>query len=126
MTEDRLLQIEALLEAATPGPWSVTVTREDDTSEFHDPLVPPVRWDWEIGTEDSVVIDGIEYGRPEVDPSANLAFIAASPAIVAELLAEVKRLREDLDRAQLASIEARNPGIDMDAVRHFRSTGKLP
>jgi len=37
------------------------------------------------------------------------------------LLAENKRLREQLDAAQLRSIEARNPGIDMDDVRRTRA-----
>ena len=35
--------------------------------------------------------------------------------------AEVRQLREQLDAAQLRSIEARNPGIDMDEVRAFRA-----
>ena len=34
-----------------------------------------------------------------------------------DLLAEVRRLRADLERARLRSIEARNPGIDMERVK---------
>ena len=34
---------------------------------------------------------------------------------------EARQLREQLDAAQLRSIEARNPGIDMDEVRAFRA-----
>ena len=34
-----------------------------------------------------------------------------------DLLAEVRRLRADLERAQLRSIEARNPGSDMERVK---------
>ena len=56
-----------------------------------------------------------------------LAEIEALPAsggffgcAVTDLLAEVDRLRSDLDAAQLARIEAQNPGIDMDAVRAHR------
>ncbi len=37
------------------------------------------------------------------------------------LVAEVRRLRAELDQAQLRSIEARNPGIDMDDVRRLRA-----
>lgn len=33
----------------------------------------------------------------------------------------VARLSEQLDNAQLRSIEARNPGIDMDEVRRIRA-----
>lgn len=40
---------------------------------------------------------------------------------VAGLCAEVERLRAELDEAQLRSIEARNPGIDMDEVRRTRA-----
>jgi hypothetical protein len=33
------------------------------------------------------------------------------------------RLEQELDAAQLRSIEARNPGIDMDEIRRTRSQG---
>ena len=36
------------------------------------------------------------------------------------VLAEVLRMKAELDRAQLRSIEASNPGIDMDEVRRVR------
>ena len=36
---------------------------------------------------------------------------------------EIERLRSELDAAQLRSIEARNPGIDMDDVRRRRASG---
>lgn len=39
---------------------------------------------------------------------------------VERLRAEVDRLTKALDAAQLHSIEASNPGIDMDAVREYR------
>jgi len=38
-----------------------------------------------------------------------------------DLIAEVRRLRAKLDEAQLRSIEARNPGIDMERVRRERA-----
>lgn len=37
--------------------------------------------------------------------------------------AENKELREALDQAQLHSIEARNPGIDMEEVKRIRRGG---
>lgn len=37
------------------------------------------------------------------------------------LLGEVKRLQTALDESQLRSIEARNPGIDLDDVRRIRA-----
>lgn len=39
------------------------------------------------------------------------------------VLAEVLRLKSELDRAQLRAIEASNPGIDMTEVRKYRSRG---
>lgn len=42
---------------------------------------------------------------------------------VLKLEAENERLRRELDEAQLRSIEARNPGIDMDEVRRLRASG---
>lgn len=42
-------------------------------------------------------------------------------AEIERLKAENERLRAELDAAQLRSIEARNPGIDMDTVRAERA-----
>jgi hypothetical protein len=39
-------------------------------------------------------------------------------------LDEIDRLRQALNEAQERSIEARNPGIDMDEVRRIRAGGK--
>lgn len=40
---------------------------------------------------------------------------------VRELHAKNERLREQLDEAQLRSIEARNPGIDIEQVKRIRA-----
>lgn len=50
--------------------------------------------------------------------------IETFPPLV-EARAENERLREALDEAQLRSIEARNPGIDMDEVRRSRAAASL-
>ena len=42
------------------------------------------------------------------------------------LTAERDRYREALERANLALIEARNPGIDMEAVKRQRSAALAP
>jgi hypothetical protein len=47
--------------------------------------------------------------------------VAVMASELDDLEAECARLREDLDAAQLRSIEARNPGIDMDEVRASRA-----
>lgn len=51
------------------------------------------------------------------------AYYESHPGTVETLTAaaaEIERLRAELDEAQLASIEARNPGIDMDEVKRLR------
>jgi hypothetical protein len=46
--------------------------------------------------------------------------------LIVDLAAEVRALRDQLNEAQLRSIEARNPGIDMDEVRRLRAAGRPP
>ncbi len=50
----------------------------------------------------------------------------ASRPSEAMLADEIRRLRAALDEAQLRSIEASNPGIDMDEVRRERATPNPP
>jgi hypothetical protein len=52
--------------------------------------------------------------------------------IYQESCAEIKRLRlqvsdleDKLDESQIRSIEARNPGIDLNEVRYFRTFGHM-
>lgn len=40
-----------------------------------------------------------------------------------DLVWEIRKLRADVNRLQLALIEANNPGIDMDLVRKERQNG---
>lgn len=40
---------------------------------------------------------------------------------IVELIEEVERLEKELEEAQLARIEAQNPGIDIDKVREARA-----
>jgi hypothetical protein len=46
--------------------------------------------------------------------------------LIGDLYTEVRALRDQLNEAQLRSIEARNPGIDMDEVRRLRAAGRPP
>ncbi len=43
------------------------------------------------------------------------------PGTVKKLIDEIRQLQRDLDAAQLRSIEARNPGIDMEEVKRLRA-----
>lgn len=56
---------------------------------------------------------------------ARTVALAEADAENQRLSAENARLREALDEAQLRSIEARNPGIDMDEVRRTRDAASL-
>jgi hypothetical protein len=104
--------IKARAEAATPGPWKL--------------------WGMSVQSD--------RHGTGEVDYSQTIAqtldpdrglrtfnaqFIAHAREDVPALVVEVERLRKELDEAQLRSIEARNPGIDMEAVKAQRAAGRM-
>ena len=85
MTQQELDALKALADAATPGPWESELTGGCYTV-------------W--GKADAMGYDGIvttDYLNPRLDDSSNAAFIAAARAAVPALLAEVERLREELD-----------------------------
>lgn len=42
------------------------------------------------------------------------------------LIARIAQLEAELEEAQLRSIEARNPGIDIEEVRRLRANQKQP
>ena len=56
----------------------------------------------------------------------HVATIANWHQLARDAAAEVRALRDQLNEAQLRSIEARNPGIDMDEVRRLRAAGRPP
>ena len=64
----------------------------------------------------------LRYGVTGTDPANVSGATNEDVAEAAEqLLAEVRRLRAKLEEAQLQSIEARNPGIDMERVKRVRA-----
>lgn len=66
----------------------------------------------------------LEYWRsPTGEALAPPGMVELARQNVADLVAEVNDLRARLDAAHLSDIEARNPGIDMDAVRASRARG---
>lgn len=91
VTAERLSEIAALCEAATPGPW-----RQDCQIRV-------------VAGPDSNPTDIIDYDHalhgepPSASEIADLAFIAASRTAIPELLAEITRLRADLDHASTYS-----------------------
>lgn len=81
---DRLTEIRARMDAATPGPWSVH-DHYDDAYQFDGMSV--------VADEETVV-------GPEDRHNRNLDLIAHAPEDIAWLLAEVAQLRADLERAR--------------------------
>jgi hypothetical protein len=95
---DPVAEAKTLLAGATPGPWSLNQP------------------DYSV-----IVLRGDGYTLLRAPTHRDAALIAATPRLLAALVAEVERLREELDAAQLRSIEARNPGIDMEEVKAHRA-----
>jgi hypothetical protein len=76
-------------------------------------------------------VDRPPTGTPDTTDDALLAQADAWDGdwpgqLIVDLAAEVRALRDQRDEAQLRSIEARNPGIDMDEVRRLRAAGRPP
>ncbi|MFC8491833.1 hypothetical protein ACFUJU_13720 [Streptomyces sp. NPDC057235] len=79
MSEQRLAEILARVEAAAPGPW------ESDGAEFYGTLAGVLMIDLWVG--ETLDIDDLPQSE------ANAAFVAAARTDVPELVAEVQRLR---------------------------------
>jgi hypothetical protein len=116
ISDARLLEIETLCEAATPGPWRWGDWRTDFgllESEFrltlehnptHGAAPDPVQRD----RRDDAVCRRVLAAEDEIANPADATFIAASRSVVPELIAEVKRLHravEDADGTAQREIE---------------------
>lgn len=84
LTEDVLRKLEALVEAATPGPWEAFL-------EEHGGLAGCsfIR----MGSFDDAVPDMYVYHEEKIAPGRDLDFIAAARNYMPSLLAEIRRLR---------------------------------
>lgn len=65
--------------------------------------------------------EGVALVKEGLDHIRRLMAERDAVEVIERLTAERDRLREELDAAQLRSIEARNPGIDTDEVKRLRS-----
>ena len=73
-------------EGHTPAPWSYTIETEDKIWEEHGAV-------WDAEKTCLALVNGTAWSiKDEVQPDADLALIADAPL----LLAEVKRLREEI------------------------------
>jgi hypothetical protein len=93
MTEEQLAELEALANAATPGPWNY--------DGMHDEIIAPRSGDyWIVLSECRTAPDETPVDRFGHQFCHDFAFIAASRAAVPELIAEVRRLRDLLVRCR--------------------------
>jgi hypothetical protein len=76
-------------------------------------------------TTDDALLDRAEQQMRDWERGRSID-IRAVIDLIGDLYTEVRALRDQRDEAQLRSIEARNPGIDMDEVRRLRAAGRPP
>jgi hypothetical protein len=95
LTESRLKEIEDRLAKTTPGPWAHEWSGNEGDLEAGHGVVA-------MGHGEICRIRG---HLPTAEQAANGVFIAEAPNDVAELLAEVRRLRQRLREQGLAETE---------------------
>ena len=88
MSNERLAEIKARVEAATPGPWFVNMTKV---------------WAWKGALRG---VDDRKMFLTEASP-ANAYFIANARTAIPELIAEVERLREHVASLEHAYKDSR-------------------
>lgn len=128
MNDNLIEQAEKLLDGITPGPWEQRIGPADEThSEYFDGTL--------IGSGEPLhlviapsTVDEFAYIVPAITgdgptSSRNAEFIAAAPTLVADLLAEVKRLRDVMD--ELTDVLFVPTDEIVDAVRR-RLTPHVP
>ena len=91
MNDERLAELRALADAATPGPWN------HDSLWLPNSILGPVHQpDDSDTTEEVLLFADPDFGHKPQD----LAFIAASRTAIPELLDEIERLRERTNRVK--------------------------
>jgi hypothetical protein len=89
MNDEELTAIENRLKAISPGPWTVDY---NDGSETIDATL-------------GYCVDGIPHGiRYRFDRREDAQFVAAAPADIEKLIAEVRRLRAALAKFEWVSV----------------------
>ena len=132
-TDELAAETRQLLDAATEGDWDqvgATVEKEVDVGwcivvaecdKVADAeliaAAPRLLANWLARNEQTEAVED-DLGRIANENAALAGRLMAERDRLAD---ENRALREQLDAAQLRSIEARNPGIDMDGVRSSRA-----
>lgn len=87
LSDDELAEIERLMAAATPAPWTAYIEEEEP-----------------IGGDSMIGLDGLTEDFPpdmyifhdrQIAPSADIKFIAAARNYMPRLIAELRRLRSE-------------------------------
>jgi hypothetical protein len=108
MTEERIKELRALAEVATPGPWHAVPNKH----------VVHAAQDGRVWAERAVVISKHHHSRTQ-EP-ADLAFIAAARAALPEALDEIEKLRglleETVASVVLDAARSRDTGDTVSAV----------
>lgn len=108
MKEAKLKHLEALALAATPGPWTYVNHNTDLTIEAGRPSD-----DWSIRNEQGVVVcSEPQCGLANLPAVCNGAYIAAAgPATMLDLIAQVKRQYNEIQRQAAVITALRHPDI---------------
>lgn len=113
----------------TPPHWwgDRTIGSLDDTVTAPPPGPEPAPEPELTGAEKQTELIA-NYIAAEVpgEPSRSEGAGECAVRIIRDSLARIAQLEADLDAAQLRSIEARNPGIDMDKVKATRQAMRAP
>jgi hypothetical protein len=112
LTDERLAEIEARCNAATPGPWDAKVSDAGVRRDVG--IIAMIHGGRHVLAEvyDQVDAQGADAERCWRDG----CFIAAARADVPDLLAEVKRMRAEMARDY--------PTIESDEVLHFEPVSR--
>lgn len=95
MTEQWLTEIEALCQAATPGPWEYDGQHNEITTPSKDSPYWLVLSESRSAPDQEFPVD--DFGHHF---DANFAFIAAARTAIPRLIAEVRRLRAENERGR--------------------------
>jgi len=134
-TDGLAAETRQLLDAATSGDWDqvgATVEKEVDVGwcivvaecdKVADAeliaAAPRLLANWLARNEQTEAVED-DLGRIANENAALAGRLMAERDRLADEVRALRALREQLDAAQLRSIEARNPGIDMEEVRRVR------
>ena len=88
--QERIAQIRARVEAATPGPWKVQTDSDDDPDNY---------WPWRVITDDETGVI-VDFTGGDIPPDEDAALIANAPADLAWLTRELDAATARAERAE--------------------------